>query len=174
MWNQTQNLSFNPSNHEANMIHVDDWGHAEYDTANVISKETRLEFYGRYFLNTVTCSETGAYDATTKAMWDAVENEYTHHLARLYQGDIWMLDPEGKDTLIAQAVARYDCILFQKEYKHSDFINRGKSEGKTRFVPSAGVNVSTSGLASIIIVSSLLLVGGLASFLFYKRAKKQK
>ena len=174
VWNQTQNLSFNPSNHEANMIHVDDWNHAEYDTDHVISKETRLEFYGRYFLDTVTCSSTGAYDATTKAMWDAVDAEYTHHLSRLYQGDIWMLDPVGKDTLIAQAMARYDYILFNKGYSHSDFINRGESEGKTQFAHSVGVISSSTNLTPIIVISSLLLTGGVAFLLFYKRSKKHK
>ena len=131
-YNQTQNLSFNSSNHNANMIRITDWDYGELDATNSISSATRLEFFGRYFLNTVTCSGTGASDATTSEMWNNVKNEYINHISRPFQGDIWLAE-SGGDSLLSQAITRYDYIVFYKQYDHEDFINRLESENVTQY-----------------------------------------
>ena len=125
-WNQTQDLLFNSSNHECNMIKITDWGTAEFvDKQYNILKTTRINFFGQYFLDTVTCSGHGNSDSTTSSQWNAVKSEYVHHLARLYQGDIWSTTANKTGSTIAQAMYRYDYILFYKHYDvHEDFINR--------------------------------------------------
>lgn len=131
-YNQTQNLSFNSSNHNANMIRINGWDSGELDATNSISKATRLEFFGRYFLDTVTCSGSGASDSTTSAMWNAVKNEYVNHISTPFQGDIWLAEGGG-ESLLSQAITRYDYIIFFKQYDHEDFINRQTSANVTQY-----------------------------------------
>lgn len=127
--NQTQDLVFTSSNHSANMIKVTGWGSAELSVS--IPKEDRLDFYGRYFNNTVVCSGSGESDATTSEMWNAVQYEYEHQLSKSFQGAIWLTTADKAGTLIQQAMARYDYIVLYKQYGHTDFINRAESPNKT-------------------------------------------
>ncbi len=133
-WNQTVDLKFDSSNaatgNTSNIIRVTGWGSdGNPDPAQIldpqykIAKDTRLGFFGTYFLNTVTCSSTGASDATTAAQWASVKTAYTH-LSRELQGDVWKAAANEDGTLVEQAMARYDYIVFYKQYNHEDFINR--------------------------------------------------
>ena len=174
-WNRSQNLSFNSGNHNANMIRMSDWGKGEFDTDNIISAESRLEFYGRCFLNTVTCSGDGKSDATTNDMWNAVKWEYIEHLTLAEQGDIWLLDPTDKDTQIAQAMARYDYIVFKKGYAHEDFINRTESVGKTSY--ASQVFAFTNKQQNLLLITLILFMGVICvpvSLLLVRNAKKKE
>ena len=173
VWNQTQNLSFNTYNHTNNIIRVDNWSHAELDNVNIISRETRLEFYGRYFLNTVVCSGNGNSDATTNDMWNAVKFEYEHHLSRVFQGDIWKLDTEGKETLIAEAMRRYDYITDYKKYNHEDFINRhpiNQNDSNSNIM-----NDKKNSYVSIIVLGSISLLAllGLITIIVVKKIRNR-
>ena len=171
-WNQTQNLSFNSSNHQANMIRITGWNQGQLDNENIISEQSRLDFYGRYFMDTVTCSGTGASDATTSDMWNAVKTDY-QRMSRMYQGDIWtcVADEEGSD--IAQAMARYDYIVLYKAYGHEDFINRAESPEKT-YVLIDRVNVSTEKSArDAIVIGSVVAATVMVSGLLILRGKKK-
>ena len=172
IWNKTQNLTFNSTNHTANMIHVDGWDHAELDNVNIISKDDRLEYYGRYFTNTVTCSGDGNSDATTKAMWDAVKFEYEHHICKKLQGEIWLYDTEGKTTLIADAVRRYDYIVAYKGYNHEDYINRHPSDSGSGELYNYGLNSDDNSVTQIILGSIIVL--SLMSFTAVTVIKKKK
>ena len=166
-WNQSQDLHFNADNQNANMIRVTDWGYAELDAANVISRAARLEFYGRYFMDTVTCSGTGDSDATTSDMWNTVKYEYQTHLARLYQGDVWKAEGDIESTsLLKQAVARYDYIVLYKQYAHEDFINRAESPNAPTsnymlrnddfdYMPNILVVIISVSLASVVLITLL-------------------
>lgn len=131
-WNQTQNLTYNSSNENANMIRITDWGTGEIDNENIISEDSRLSFYGNYFLSTVSCSGTGNSDATTSQMWAAVETAYGH-LSRILQGEVWKAVADEEGTEIQKAMARYDYIVLYKQYQHNDFINRAESPNKTAY-----------------------------------------
>ena len=173
-WNQTQNLSFNSGNEKANMIRVSDWGKGELDAENVISKDARIGFYGQYFLDTVKCSGTGDSDATTAQMWNDVNVAYTNHLASLYQGDIWLTDPDEEGAAIAKAMARYDYIVLFKKYSHDDFINRAASPNKTQY-SSASVSLAENGGPWMYLMLACVLAGSafVASFLVINARKKK-
>ena len=173
VYNQTQDLVFSNSNKDANMIHVSDWGSGSLDAENSISKATRLEFYGQYFLNNVSCSGHGNSDATTSEGWNNAQNEYKNHLSTSFQGDVWTcVANKDSESKLAQAMARYDYIVLYKQYNHTDFINRADSPNKTTY--SAGIKLfnfveEKNNLAVIIVVVvlSVTLVGVL--FLYRKR-----
>lgn len=176
VWNQTQNLSFNANNHNSNIIHINDWNNGQLDTTNKISEATRLEFYGRYFLNTVTCSGNGNSDATTSAMWNAVKDEYIYHLSRIYQGDVWTCTADSEGSLIAQAMARYDYIVLYKQYNHNDFINRQDSPNKTEYASmnTLLLNNNTNPIEWAIIAVILTFAILSLSFLIISRAHQRK
>ena len=162
VYNQTQNLSFNSSNHTANLLRITDWNTGELDATNSISRATRLEFFGKYFLDTVSCSGNGNSDATTSDMWNAVENEYKNHISTSFQGDIWLAE-SGGDSLLSQAITRYDYIVFYKQYSHEDFINRIASENVTQyskltFYRSNKKNHNTL-LIVVVVITSLSAIG---------------
>ena len=171
-WNKSQNLSFNSENHQANMIHVNDWNEAQLDKDNVISDDSRLDFFGRYFLDTVSCSGTGSSDATTSEMWGNAKVAY-NHLSRLLQGNVWQTVADESGSLVAQAMARYDYILFYKGYDHEDFINRKESENKTDYssILVSGVTTDNSLIGVIIAISSVTLLGTLSLLVIKKRHK---
>ena len=124
VWNKTQDLIFTSNNHNSNIIRINDWNSGELlDQQYSISKETRIGFFGQYFLDTVTCSGTGNTDATTSTMWNNVKAAY-NHLARGFQGTVWTTVANVEGTIIQQAMARYDYIVLYKQYNHEDFINR--------------------------------------------------
>ena len=174
-WNQTQDLSFVVANNNADMIHVSDWNDGDLDADNVIGMANRLEFYGNYFLDTVVCSGAGDSDATTATMWNAVKDEYEQHLSLTYQGEIWKLDPAGKGTRIAQAMERYDYIVFTKAYSHVDFINRAESPYKISSVGQVNAFMTNNvALSSVIVTIALLSSGAVIGLLLYRNAKRKR
>ena len=177
-WNQTPDLKYDKDNQNANMVHVSDWNSGYLDAEHVISEESRYDFYGNYFLDTVACSGTGTSDATTADMWNAAKNEYVNHLSKTYQGKVWMTvaDKSATASKIAQAMARYDYIVLFKEYKHEDFINRAESPNKTVYSNSIGYfdnNLSESN-NRVIIVISILAASVLATTMLVVLKKKRK
>ena len=172
VWNQTQNLSFNQNNHTANMIHINGWGEGQLDTVNIISKETRLEFYGRYFNDTVKCSG-GTSDATTSEMWNAVKAEYKNHLSRIYQGDVWNTDANEEGSLIEQAIARYDYIVFFKQYAHEDFMNRADSTHKTQYLTTFEPLIADNNMTYVLIIAvTAITLIGVSVLLVAKKTRK--
>ena len=168
-YNQTQNLSFNSSNHNANMIKITGWNSGELDVTNSISRQTRLEFFGRYFLDTVACSGSGASDSTTSEMWNAVKNEYVNHISTLFQGDIWLAEGGG-ESLLSQAITRYDYIIFFKQYTHEDFINRQTSANVTQYSSQYVYRSDKKkNYTALIIVISLVSISILGSVIVLKR-----
>ena len=171
-WNQTQDLTFVQSNNNANMIRITDWGSGEIDSVNIISRESRVSFYGQYFLDTVGCSGTGDSDATTSAMWNAVKDEYKNHLATLIQGDVWTTDADKTGTKIQQAMARYDYIVLYKEYKHEDYINRAASPNASSYAYTYSNDLITNDNTIIIVaIITALSTLTLASLIILKRHK---
>ena len=174
-WNQTQNLSFNSGNHNANMIRINDWDNGQLDTVNIISRQTRVEFFGRYFLDTVSCSGNGNSDSTTSSMWEAVKNEYVYHLTTDEQGDVWTCAGDEEGSLVAQAMARYDYIIFFKEYNHEDFINRQDSSNKTEYSSIKSVILSNnSNFEYSWLVIMIIALGSITCVLGLVVIKKRK
>lgn len=129
IWNRTQDLCYTSENHESNMIYLTDWDNAGafYEPKYSISQETRISFFGQYFLDNVTCSGTGKTDATTSAQWELVGNEYKYHLSISLQNSIKGTAGDKEGSTIAQAMARYDYIVFYKAYSHENFIGRSSA-----------------------------------------------
>lgn len=166
-WNQSQDLHFDSSNHNANMIRVTNWGTAELDATNSISKVTRMSFFGQYFLDTVKCSGNGDSDATTNDMWNTLKYEYETHLADDYQGDFWTAEADEEGTLLEQAAARYDYIVFYKQYAHEDFVNRAESPNKSSRYLDA-YNAEFDSMPSILIVVISISIASVALILLIK------
>lgn len=174
-WNQTQDLKFTSSNNNANIISITDWGNGELNYT--VSRESRVGFYGTYFNNTVACSDSGDYDATTSDMWNAVKDEYVNHLSLTFRGDVWKSIGDKEGTIIQQAMARYDYIVFYKKYDHVDFMNRKDSPNKTIYssslINSSISNDSPFALVAITVVAitSVTLIG-LLVFIKTKKVKE--
>ena len=171
-WNQTQDISFNSGNHTANMIHINSWNEGQLDTVNIISQESRVNFYGKYFLDTVKCSGTGASDATTGEMWTKVQNAY-NHLSRIAQGVVWTTTANENGNDIEKAMARYDYIVLFKQYDHFDYMNREGSDSKSQY--AAVANPITPESNAFVITLAALLVGGVGGLvaLRFIRGKKE-
>ena len=173
-YNQTADLKFDSNNQVANMIRVTDWNSGYLDKDNPITKQSRLDFYGKYFMDTVSCSGTGASDSTTAEMWNAVQYEYEHQLSRTFQGDIWTTFAKIDGTMIQQAMARYDYIVLYKQYDHVDFINRAESPNRTEYVSEAFVESmihEDSNLYIVITIIALVSTLSLTSLLILKKRK---
>lgn len=174
--NQTGDLSFNSSNENANMIHISGWNDGYIDSENIISDESRVNFYGNYFLNTVSCSGSGNSDATTSEMWNTVKYEYQTHLSRLTQGTVWTTEGNKNGNAIEQAIARYDYIVLYKEYNHEDFINRKDSPNKTEY--SAFINflsiTKNNDLAIILISTIAISIVSISMYFIVKRIKAKE
>ena len=173
-WNQTQDLSYNSMNQNASIIHVNDWNEAQFDNDNIISEETRVGFYAKYFKDTVKCSGTGASDATTAAMWNAVRDEYDYHLSRLNQGTVWLTHADEEGTEIEQAIARYDYIVFVKGYEHVDFINRAESEAMTYEMDMSHSLGHVDNTMTIVIAAVVLTLGASAAFILFRFRRTKK
>ena len=181
-WNQTADLKFNENNHEANIIRVtkngESWSGGGYllDSQYSISNESRASFYAQYFLDTVKCSGDGKSDATTEEMWNNVKGEYRQYLSTDVEGEVWKAVADIEGTTIEQAVARYDYIVFFKEYAHDDFMNRLESPGKASYInlPITNENTADYKLAIIIIsVISITLIGITTLVINKRRFSKQ-
>ena len=174
VWNESQELHFTNENHNLNLIGIDNWGHGELTSS--ISSSDRVEFYGRYFLDTVQCSGTGSSDSTTSEQWNALKEEYVYHLDRYYQGDVWKTVANKSGSLIAQAMARYDYIVFYKHYDHEDFINREDED--SGYVPiSSGLAFGTESYVDAkkssiyIVIISVASISVLGLVIVVKRKK---
>ena len=173
-YNQTADLKFDSNNQVANMIRVTDWNSGYLDKDNPITKQSRLDFYGEYFLDTVACSGTGNSDSTTSEMWTAVQYDYEHQLSRTFQGEVWKTYANTEGTMIQQAMARYDYIVLYKGYNHEDYINRAKSPNKTEYASVAIIDASIqsdSELYIIITVIAILSALSLTSLVILKKHK---
>lgn len=173
VWNESQELHFTNENNTLNLIGIDDWGHGELISS--ISRSDRVEFYGRYFLDTVQCSGTGNSDSTTSEQWNALKEEYVYHLNRNYQGDVWNTVADKSGTLIAQAMARYDYIVLYKQYDHEDFINRAESPNKTVYSSEAysGIQPYATEKKSVIYIVVIALASiSLVGLLIVAKRKK--
>jgi len=180
IWNKTGDLQFIPSNHNANMIHINDWNGGYIDGDNIIARSSKVGFYGQYFLDTVSCSGHGNSDSTTSNQWNAVKAEYINHLSKTFQGDVWttVADKSASASTIAQAMARYDYIILYKEYDHEDFINRKGSPNKTEYPASemyAGLQpyASDKNSSIYIVVIALASITTLGLLVVIKRKKVQ-
>lgn len=175
-WNKTQDISFNSSNHTANMLHINDWGEGQLDTINIISDESRVGFYGNYFLNTVTCSGTGASDATTSTQWTSAKIAY-NHLSRKLQGTVWTTTADEEGTLIQQAMARYDYIVLFRQYSHEDFINRAESPNKTVYSNSVNLvnnSITSSDYMTVISIIAIIMSASVITLIVLKKYKSRK
>ena len=178
IWNKTQDLKFNSTNQNANMIHISDWNSGYIDADNVISQEDRVSFYGNYFIDTVKCSGSGDTDATTSDMWNAVKWEYKNHLSTTFQGDVWTAIGDEGGTPVQQAMARYDYIVLYKKYGHEDFINRKDSPNKTEYsslVSPIENNIDQQQKVwPVAIVAFAIAMGGLSTLLIIKIRKNKR
>ena len=163
-WNKTNDIRFDSTNHNSNVLKVTDWSSGEVKS-ETITRSQRVEMYGQCFLDTVGCSGNGNSDATTAAQWEKVKTQY-QNMHTDYQGDVWttIANKDIEATKVAQAMARYDYILFYKKYNHEDFINRGGSEYQTQYAASRisvlknAENNSASLMIAIIASVSLISV----------------
>ncbi|MCR5349001.1 MAG: hypothetical protein K6E59_05300 [Bacilli bacterium] len=172
VWNQTQDLGFNSGNESANVIEVQDWNRGELE-ATPITMAARVGFYGQFFLDTVKCSGTGATDATTSGQWTAVASEYQYHLSRIHAGEVWKAEANQTGTILEQAVARYDEIVFVKGYSHADFMNRVTSEGRVVALGFYDDTVFHSDNSKWIIVLLAGAFGATLAGLLYAFARKR-
>ena len=167
VWTQTNDIYFNDTNHNNNVLTISDWesGSVKSET---ITRNQRVEMYGQHFLDTVACSGNGDSDVTTSEQWESVKTQY-QNMHTDYQGDVWttIANKDNEASKVAQAMARYDYILFYKKYNHEDFINRGGSAYQTQYAASPisvlnnAENNSTSLMIAIIASVSLISVSTL-------------
>ena len=175
-WNQTQNLSFNSGNHNANIVRISNWDNAGEFETDSISREDRVDYYGRYFLDTVTCSGTGTSDVTTSEQWNAVEGAY-NHLSKLFQGDVWTASADINGTLVEQAMARYDYIVLYRQYNHVDFINRADpSSGADHSISSTIVvnNIEDNDRLTLIIILASMMTISAITLIVLKKYKSHR
>lgn len=174
-YNQTQNLVFTSTNQVANMIRITGWNEGYLDEANPITRQARLDIYGKYFMDTVTCSGTGTSDSTTAEMWNAVQYDYEHQLSRTFQGAVWTTTASLGGTLIQQAMARYDYIVLYKGYQHEDFINRAESPNKTLYDNAPAIQAivqEESNIYIVLTIIALVSVLSLTSLVILKKYKR--
>lgn len=133
--------------------------------------ETAWE-YGSFFTDKITCSGSGSITSAA-SNWTTVKNFYDG-LTKNVQGEIWNASGSESGSNIEQAMARYDYIVFFKQYSgYNDFINRITSPGKSHSIRVNPLNVSgnVGGTIAIIVISSVSLaaVGG---YFLFKRKKE--
>ena len=161
------------------MIYINSSGDGEIHAEHAISKATRLNFYGQYILDTISCSGDGKSDVTTSEEWNAIKAEYKNHLSTDFQGDVWKTKADKSGSTIEQAIYRYDYIVFYKLYSHEDFMNRQD--------PNSGYEPISSELAfgiqsyadakksSIyIVIIAISSISALGLLVVVKRRKTQK
>ena len=177
VWNQTDDINFNSSNHTANMIYINSSGNGEIYPEHAISKETRLNFFGQYLLDTISCSGNGNSDATTNEQWNAVKAEYKTHLSTSFQGGVWTAIADKTGNTLAQAIYRYDYILFYKHYEHEDFINRADPNSgyqplsSNEYISAIYTPTDNKKLAMYIVIISLVSISSVGLLLVVKRKK---
>lgn len=134
------------------------------------SDADRAESWGTRFLSTNTCSGSGSILTSD---WSKSESEY-NQASKTAQGKIYVQQGASTGTKLAEAVYRYDYIVFHKKYTgYGDFIGRSDSPGKS-YSYSGGINLEVVskdfvGSIAIVIISatSLAAIGGY--FLFRKK-----
>ena len=178
IWNKTGNLQYIGTNHTANMVHISDWNSGYLDSENIITKASRIGFYGQYILDTVACSGHGNSDSTTSEQWNAIKDEYNNHISKTFQGVVWLTEADKNGTTIAQAMARYDYIVLYKQYDHEDFINREESPNKTVYTSESlwGIrsNSSEKGSVVYIVIIAIASISSLGILLVIKRKRALK
>ena len=177
-WNRTQDLSFNSTNHQSNIIRVNGWNSDGeiLDQQYRIADDTRLGFFGQYFLDTVTCSGTGNSDTTTSTEWNNVKVAY-NHLNRVLQGDVWTATADVNGTLVEQAMARYDYIVFYKGYNHEDFINRqadGSGADHSISSPIVVNNIEDNDRLTLIIILASMMTLSAITLIVLKKYKSHR
>ena len=177
-WNRTQDLSFNSTNHQSNIIRVNGWNSDGeiLDQQYRINNDTRLGFFGQYFLDTVTCSGTGSSDTTTSTEWNNVKVAY-NHLNRVLQGDVWTAIADVNGTLVEQAMARYDYIVFYKGYDHEDFINRqadGSGADHSISSPIVVNNIEDNDRLTLIIILASMMTLSAITLIVLKKYKSHR
>ena len=162
------------------MIYLNSDGVASINPENAISKATRLNFYGQYFLDTVSCSGNGNSDATTSSQWDAVKAEYKNHLSFDFQGGVWTTLADKTGSTIAQAMYRYDYIVFYKHYEHEDFINRAdpksgyKPLSSNEYVSATHPFIDNKKSTIYIVIIALASISSVGLLIVAKRKKALK
>ena len=174
-WNKTGDIYFDSTNHNNNIIRITGWESGEIKS-ETITREQRVEMYGQYFLDTVSCSGTGLSDSTTSEQWNAVKSQY-QNMHTDYQGDVWttIADSDTSASKVAQAMARYDYIVLYKQYDHEDFINRKDSPNKTDYNLAlsrfAFPNENKETSITVIVLVSILSISSISVLLIVKRRK---
>ena len=177
IWNKTGNLQYIGTNYDANMVHISDWNSGSLDAEHIITRDSRVGFYGQYLLDTVSCSGHGNSDSTTNEQWNAIKREYINHLSKTFQGDVWLTTADKSGSLIAQAMARYDYIVLYKEYNHEDFINRAESPNKTIYSSEALMiqhDFDNKKASIYIVIIAITSISTLGLLVVVKRRKTQK
>lgn len=175
VWNQTNDLRFDITNHGYNVLKVTGWDSGEIKS-ETITREQRVEMYGQYFLDTVSCSGTGLSDSTTSEQWNAVKSQY-QNMHTDYQGVVWttIADSDTSASKVAQAMARYDYIVLYKQYDHEDFINRQASPNMTVYNLAQSrvtfTNENKEASITVIVLVSILSISSISVLLIVKRRK---
>ena len=177
-WDQTQDLVFTFNNHNANIIRVNGWDSDGeiLDPQYAIADDTRLGFFGTYFLDTVSCSGTGNSDVTTTEEWNKVKTAY-NHLSRGLQGRVWTSSADKEGTLLEQAMARYDYIVLYKQYNHEDFINRADANsGADHSISNPVVinNIKDEDRMTLIIILASLMTLSVLTLIVLKKYKSRR
>ena len=179
--NQTGDQFYNGDDRDCNMLWVNpatggDWSGGGYlRTDRTISDDTRAGYYGTYFLSQITCSGSGSITSSS-SNWTNVKNEYNQHLSTAVEGEVWTASGASSGSDLAQAMYRYDYIVFHKKYSgYDDFINRSTSTGKS----FSSTNIATLLFAkktdsNIVLISivSVIAVSTIGGYFFYRKRKE--
>ena len=147
---------------------------SQYSTS--LSDSARGVIYGKYFLDTVSCSGSGNTDATTTAQWTDVTTEY-NHMSSGCKTVVTNATTTGSDDL-SKAMLRYDYIVFYKHYNHADFASRSGSTGRAYSIfsplPLTLIAGDTNNSALIIIIVSLVSVTAIGGYFFLRKRKQER
>ena len=135
-----------------------------------IEMNAHVDFFNRYFLDTINCSGAGDYTDRTMVIsnWDDVEaffNALPNENKTRY-----LL---GEDDDLIEMLARYDYCVFHKNYPINDFLNRKNSVNRYYSTCSTPQLIKSNDTSIVIIIASSIVTISSTLVLVYLLKKKR-
>lgn len=135
-----------------------------------IEMNAHVDFFNRYFLDTINCS--GAGDNTDKTMvisnWDDVESFF--NALPNENKTRYLL---GEDDDLVEMLTRYDYCVFHKKYPIKDFLNRKNSVNRYYSTSSTPQLIKSNDTSIVIIIASSIVTISSTLILIYLLKKKR-
>lgn len=135
-----------------------------------IEMDEHVDFYSRYFLDTINCSGSGSQSDKEMVIskWDEVEETFLA-LPEVNRNRIIL----GEDVDLSEMLIRYDYCVFFKNYPINDFLNR-KNAVNRNYSTSFTTSIIKNDNASIIIIILMSVMSiSLTSILIFLLKKKR-